>query len=627
MIHRAPSSSTAVKPFQRRSRLSFLLPLCLSLLAFTAIPAAWGNSAAQQSAKQCKGTATFAGLVGEPPTYFFPMYQVAYWDTGYVPWASYLMWRPLYIWGKGNKPVFNEKRSLAKPPVFSTTPKGNTVATITLKHWQWSNGHPVTTRDVQFWMNLLQADKTQWAPYVPKEFPDNVASIKYLSKRRFRITFKGHYSHVWLLANELDQITPIPQFAWDRTSLGGPVKNYDLTPKGAKAVYKFLQKQAKTPASFGSSPLWKVVDGPWQLASFHATNGLAKFKPNKYYPWPVSHHLCRFIEKPFTSATAEINALETGRLDVGYVPMTSLHAIPALKRKGYRIAHWYQDAFAGLILSYAKTNATTPILDKLYVRQALTHLIPMKAIIKDIYHGLAYYSSSPIPDLNGHGSYVTAADKTDPYPYNPKVAARILSNHGWHVAPNGKTVCAKPGTGTGHCGKGIRKGAAMTFATVGTSSSPTELHLLEVIQSGFRQAGVTLKLKTVPESELPSDAGNCVNKAHCSWDMELWMGEWPLGWTPYLESGGNTFACHAGSNFSNLCNKTNDGLIAAIHSGKHPIKALKKWENYMSHQQFQIFLPIPVYRIVAYKKNLQGVTPLDPYLQIFPEDWHYGGKA
>lgn len=569
------------------------------------------------------GVATFAGLVGEPPSYFFPMYQVSYWDTGYVPWASYLMWRPLYIWGKGAKPAFNAQRSLAEPPVITTNAAGHTVAAITLKHLRWSDGHPITTRDVKFWMNLLEANKTQWAPYVPGGFADIVQSIKYLSPQRFTITFDNHYSSLWLLGNELDQITPLPQHAWDRTSATGPVGNADLTPAGAKAVYKYLQKEAKTPSTFASNALWQVVDGPWRIDTYDVTTNRVAFKPNSRYPWPQKQKLSQFVEEPFTSDAAEFNALEAGNLSVGYVPLTSLNAIPSLEHKGYDIAYWYQDAFAGLIFSYAKKDKATPILSKLYVRQALTHLIDMKSIIHNLYHDLASYSSSPVPNLNGHGAYVTAQDRKDPYPYDVSAAVKLLQSHGWNVVKNGVTTCQHPGTRANQCGAGIPAGAKMSFATVGTVSSTTELQLLQALQSAFRAAGVQMNLRTVPESDLPSEAGNCVNQTHCNWDMELWMGEWPLGWTPYVETGGNTFGCHSSSNFSNLCDPTNDRMIRDNHLSKNPVKALETWENYMSHQQFQIFLPIPAYRVVAYKKNLHGVTPLDPYLQIFPEEWYF----
>ena len=50
------------------------------------------------------------------------------------------------------------------------------MVTITLKHYVWSDGETVSARDVGFWINLLKANKADWASYVPGGFPDNVVS-------------------------------------------------------------------------------------------------------------------------------------------------------------------------------------------------------------------------------------------------------------------------------------------------------------------------------------------------------------------------------------------------------------------------------------------------------------------
>ncbi len=568
-------------------------------------------------------SASFAGLVGEPPTYIFPMFTAAYWDTGYIPWASYLMWPPLYQWGNNGKPAYNPTNSLAAAPVFSTNAAGHTVATITLKDRKWSDGKPVTTRDVQFWMNLLDASKASFAPYVPGAFPDIVSSIRYNSSSKFTITFNKHYSSYWLLGNELDQITPIPQHAWDKTSSSGKVGNYDMTPAGAKSVYSFLQKQAQLKAQFASSPLWQVVDGPWQISSYEVSTGQISFRHSKTYPSLQSHAITQFTELPFASNTAEFDALETGQVDVGYVPFESLNAIPSLKAKGYKIANWVQAAFAGLILQYAKKDAAAPILDQLYVRQAFTHLLDMSTIVSKIWSGAATLQSGPIPNPNGKGQYVTPAERTEPYPYSVSSATSLLRDHGWKVVPGGTSTCTRPGTASNECGAGISRGAKLSFRLVGTQSSQTEYRLLQDVISSFQAAGIQTNVNLVPDANLASDAAACVGKSTCNWDMELWMGEWPLGWTPYVETGGNTFACGAASNYGNLCNSYNDSLIAANHTSADPASAIQKWENYMVHQQYQIFLPVPAYRVVAYKSNLAGVTPLDPYLQIYPQYWHF----
>lgn len=608
---------------RRRAHVRRTLTLVTAVAATAAILS--GCSGAGSSSQSGGGSsATFAGLVGEPPTYFFPMYQPAFWDTGYVPWASYLSWRPLYLWGQNGKPVLNKDESLAEDPGVSKNAQGQTIVKITLKSLKWSDGSALTTRDVEFWMNLVLADKQQWAPYVPGGFPDIVKSVKYNSPTQFTLTLNGHYNKEWLLGNELDQITPIPQAAWDRTSPDGKVGNYDRTKTGAVAVYKFLQSQAKKPATFASNKLWQVADGPWLIDSFNVTSSRVTYKRNPAYSGPQANKgLKTFTVVPYTSDSAELNALESGSVDVGYVPLTSLNAVSALKSRGYKIADWTQDAFAGLILQYAKGDKATPILSQLYVRQALTHLLDMKRIISDIWQGKAGYVSGPIPNPNGLGANVTSQEKSDPYPYSIAAAKQVLSAHGWAVKPNGATTCTSPGTGPSNCGAGIGQGTQMSFTMVGTKSSPIEANLLQYIVSQFSQAGVKLNVRLVPDGNLPSEATNCANKSTCDWDMELWMGEWPLGWTPYVEMGGNTFKCGAASNFANLCDKKNDAMITANHTGQNSAQSVTRWEDYMSQQQFQIFLPVPVYRVVAYKSSLNRVTPLDPYLQIFPEQWQF----
>ena len=61
--------------------------------------------------------------------------------------------------------------------------------------------------------------------------------------------------------------------------------NYDQTTAGAKAVYAFLQKQGGDMATFTTNPLWKVVDGPWQLSAF-SSDGDYAYVPNKNYSGP-----------------------------------------------------------------------------------------------------------------------------------------------------------------------------------------------------------------------------------------------------------------------------------------------------------------------------------------------------
>jgi peptide/nickel transport system substrate-binding protein len=572
------------------------------------------------------GTVTFAAYTGEDPSYLFPLFGTAFWDIGYIPWGSYLMWRPLYLWGKDGRTEFNPQRSLAFPPQFSLDAAGHTVATITLKARRWSDGRPITTRDVEFWMNLLKVEKDNFGPYVPGKFPDNVEHISYISPRRFVVTFNSRYDLQWVLGNELTQITPIPQHAWDRTSARGPVGNYDRTPAGAKAVYKFLEGEATKPSTFSANPLWKVVDGPWEIKSYDVTSGRLTLVPDPRYPWPEPYKLSQFVEIPFTSDAAELDALESGDLSVGYVPLSSLKVLPRLRAMGYKITYWQQDSRGGVILQYAKDDPSTPIFSQLYVRQALAHLVDVHGLLHVIEHRLGSYVSGPVPNPAGHGQYVTGVERRDPYPYSVSAAVSLLRRHGWHVVPGGVTTCARPGSGPGECGSGVRKGARMSFTMIGTAEPTMNAQINEALKSSFSQAGIDLNVHTVPAGGLIGAIGNCIRKTHCSYDMAVDVNLWPIGWPGYFPSDGGEFECGAGGDNANLCNPTIQRLDQVVRTNPDTAKAIGQWEDFMAKEQFQLSLPVPVFRVVAYKAGLQGVTPLDPYLGLYPEDWYYSRR-
>src|SRR5579875_3784750 len=122
------------------------------------------------------GTATFALPVGEDFSWIFPIENQANnepWDLN----VEEAIWRPLYFAGQGNKPVINEALSIAYPPVWSNNDQ---TVTVRLKTgYRWSDGTPVTARDVEFFLNLERANKTQDAWYTPGSLPDDVKSVSY----------------------------------------------------------------------------------------------------------------------------------------------------------------------------------------------------------------------------------------------------------------------------------------------------------------------------------------------------------------------------------------------------------------------------------------------------------------
>ena len=196
------------------------------------------NSSSGPAAKG--GTATFALAVGQDFSWIFPIENQA----NNEPWDLNIeeaLYRPLYFAGDGTSPTIDYPLSLAGPPAWSDN---NQTVTIHLRHYLWSDGQPVTSRDVEFFLNLVRAGKSQDAWYVPGELPDDIRSASYPSPTEVVLHLNRSYSQQWFDDNQLTWIFPLPQQAWDRTSLTGKVGNYDLTPAGAKRVWTFLYGQA-----------------------------------------------------------------------------------------------------------------------------------------------------------------------------------------------------------------------------------------------------------------------------------------------------------------------------------------------------------------------------------------------
>src|SRR5262249_1302865 len=237
----------------RRLRGRMTMAVGSGVVALALVAAGCGNSSTttgggQAGTKVKGGTATWALPPSSTPNYIFPFESPAYISVINSNNFAQFMYRPLYWFGNNGQPLLNPSLSLANEPTWS----GNTL-TLTLKHYMWSNGTPVTATDVMFWMNMLKAmGPTSWGAYTG--FPDAfVKSYKMISSTQIQMTTNKAYSHTWFLYNNLSQIPPMPP-AWDKTA-SGPA-HCATNVSDCAAVYKYLDSQAKQLTSYASSPLW-----------------------------------------------------------------------------------------------------------------------------------------------------------------------------------------------------------------------------------------------------------------------------------------------------------------------------------------------------------------------------------
>jgi len=593
----------------------------LAGVACTALLAACASSGS--GARPSGGTRVSGGTatIALTPTdsvfnWIFPLLNFNNDTSANVTYSEYLMWRPLYWFGSPGHVGVNESESLADPVTVNTY-AGKTVATIQLKPYRWSDGQPVTSRDVQFWINLLRVGKTSFWGYKPGEFPDNVSSMSILGPSRFSLTFDHPYSAEWLY-NQLGLIIPLPQRAWDKESANGPVGNYDMTPAGATKVVNFLLAQNKIVSAYATSPLWQVVDGPWKLSGYAPATGDATYVRNRRYSGPATGSLHAIRILSYTSDTSEFNQLlSAGGVDYGYVPYNDAAQVSRVTSDGYSVDAWPAWGIDYVFLNFASGPAGAKFR-QLYVRQAMQRLINQTGYIRSFLGGYAYPTYGPVP-LRPASDFVSPQENQNPYPYDPAAALSLLSTHGWKIVPRGTDTCVRPGSGASQCGAGIASAAKLSFSLVYASGTLGDQEEVATLQSSFAQAGIKVTTSSGPFATVAGEMTSDCTKPSC-WQMGFVGEAWVFDPGYNEPDGAILFASSGPSNLGSYSDPRADDLLGALGSGGTP--ALYAYQNYLAQQLPGLWMPQTDFQISAISARLRGALPQDPLDNIYPENWY-----
>jgi peptide/nickel transport system substrate-binding protein len=601
--------------------VSLALATTVAACSGTGSGSAIGNgngTGAAKGQKEQGGTVTMA-WIASAPNFIFPLAPSTNLD-GYNANLTQPMWPYLVYNGDGGASAINPQESLYSSMVWSN---GDKTITITLKPWKWSDGTPITSRDFTFVYNLLKSDDDyqNWINYLPGEFPADVTSVSAPNAHTVVVNLNHSYNPDFYEEDVLGMVPLLPQHAWDKTSAGGKVGNYDETAAGAKAVYAFLQKEGGDMTAFTTNPLWKVTDGPWTLSSFNS-NGDYSYVPNKNYSGPVKPTLSQWVNTAYTTDTAQLDALRAGgALDIGTLPLNDVQQVGVLKSEGYSIASQPLPGVAAITPNFYNAQVG-PMLRQLYVRQAMEYLIDGPQIISKVYQGYADPGAGPVP-VQAFPQWASPLEKSGgPYPYNPAKAISLLKAHGWKVVPNGTTTCQSPGTGASDCGAGITAGEALSFQLLYSSGQASMDEQEAAIQSSEAQAGIKIALKSEPFNTLVGQYGVCSASSHpasgCSWQL---VDE---GYLPYnlYPAGSSLFNTGGVNNNGGYSTPEEDSLVNATEYGSST-QAFFQYEDYTAEQLPWLWLPLES-NVWVYKSNLGGFAPLNPVSGgLNPEAWYY----
>ena len=549
------------------------------------------------------GTITYAMIPGAVPNWILPMPNSASNSVYNVFNFEWQMWPPLYYAPKGSTPTVDSELSVANPPVWSN---GGKTMSITLKPWKWSNGTTLSSKDLLFTFQMIQAgvkaSPANWAPYVPGFFPSTIVSMSAPNATTVVVNLSKPVNPTWMEEDILGSVPVMPSAEWSKTSATGSVVDASV-PANAAKVFAFLTAQAKSVSTYASNPLWQTVDGPYKLSSFNDTTGAFTMVPNTSYSGPHATPESNYSGVPFTSNAAEWNAVKTGSVDFGYIPQEDNPQIPQLKGLGYN--YYGLPDFGDYFVAYNFKDTTgnfNAIASQLYFRQAMQHLEDQAGQIKAYFSGDGDPAYGPIPAFP-KSPFLPSNAATNPYPFSVSDAISLLKANGWTVTPNGTDTCAKPGTGSGECGAGIPAGTKLAFNLIYNTTPPIPSQV-EDLASDAKAAGIEIALSGSNFNFMIQNYNDSASTANENkWAMEDFGGEtnstYPTQFG-FLNTGGS-------GQIGDWSNPQSDALINASVSGTDPA-AVTAEASYFTTQVPVLWQPVLDYSW-AWKSNISATDP------------------
>src|ERR1700722_649222 len=608
----------------------------VAAIAALALAARGGGSSGGGGKTSTGGTAIKGGTasVALPPgvtlSWIFPFYAITNSSVYNSEQFQWLMFRPLYMFGNNtnNDVAINYPLSPAKAPTYTN---GGKTVTVTMKGWKWSNGESVDASSLMFYMNMVEAEKANWYATTPGLLPDNVKSYKATSADSVTFNLNKAYSSIWFTYNQLAELTPMPE-SWDVTSLtgapgsGGCIKD-TAADKWAKckAVWAFLTAQSKQSATYATSKLWSVVDGPFKLSRYNAS-GNVSMVPNKAYSGAPKPSIATLKFLPYTDDTAEYTALKAGSVDVGSVPSADLppRAGPAGRPPPNPLGPAYNlQPFYSFGIIYAQPNFNTPtvgpMVRQLYMRQALQETDDQLGIDKAIYRGYAVPTSGPAPNTPPGNLWQPPIQRENneqgPYPFSIAKAKALLTSHGW-AEQGGVMACQDPAK----CGTGIKKGQQAKFTFIYATGQASSTAAAEAYRSDASKAGIDISLVGETFNTIIGQSAPCAPMGPKCAVQVFDFGGWNFNGPGFEPTGEPLFATGAGSKSGNYSDPTLDKLIEATHTSSS-LSTFNNYATYGAQQLPFLYQPAP-YAIQAVSSKLQGVT-FNALYTLLPEYWHF----
>ncbi|MBD5655635.1 MAG: peptide ABC transporter substrate-binding protein [Candidatus Eremiobacteraeota bacterium] len=274
------------------------------------------------------------------------------------------------------------------------TPDGKTVVFHLRPGLRWSDGAPLTARDVIFTTQRILAKDS---PVGSTNGWDQIAAVDSPRPGDVRFRMKASYG---------------PAIHTFFSSIGG----YSILPEHALATVRDLRR-----ASFNDLP---IGSGPFKYSEFRRGDSIVMIA-NPFY-FRGRPKLDKIVYKFVTDDNLRVTELLTGEVDMALrVPPTQL--LRLRDKAGLSVVRTPSG-----FTTFMEFNTRHPPLDDIRVRRALYSALDRDAILAKVYHGAGSVSDDIVTPLD---PFVGA-----PIPATPpdlKRAAQLLDASGWHSDATG----------------------------------------------------------------------------------------------------------------------------------------------------------------------------------------------
>lgn len=296
----------------------------------------------------------------------------------------------------------------------------------------WSDGVPVTSRDLVFSWQVQTSDELGWAW---GDITDAIAGVESIDEHTVRYRFTHRYPYQLMDVND----GPIvPAHAWG----GIPLARWEATD-------------------------WQPLTlsaGPYMLADHQSQQEIVLVRNPAYFE-PERPRIGRVVFRVVPSKSALLSQFLAGGVDLmnGISPagVPRVQADPGL----------VLTVFPDRSYTHVCWNLRRPLFADRAVREALAHAIDRQTLIDVVYEGFAHVATGPVL------STMWAFDRDlDPPGYDPREAARILAEAGWRDSDGDGTL--------------DRDGEVLAFELLAPVESETRQDVALMIERDLERLGV-----------------------------------------------------------------------------------------------------------------------------------------